>query len=330
MIEVSGLTKVFRGEKKSTFTALDHLSFTVEEGDIFGFLGPNGAGKTTTIQILATILPPTSGRIKMDGIPLERSPLAIKKRIGIMPENPGFYPHLTARENLVYHAQFYGIGQVKAARKADELLSFVGLEDAAERRPGVFSFGMRKRLALATALINDPKILLLDEPTVGLDPRGMHLIHEIVKNLQKQGITTFYSSHILPEVEVLCNRVAIINNGKLIVVDTIENLKETLGALGVRGVSIHCPPIDEKITDGLTQFGKIERTDRGIDIAFKEGSTRQNISSINKVLVENDIEVFAMVPKEPSLEEIFLKLTSKEATEPKTDADKEKVPTKDK
>jgi ABC-2 type transport system ATP-binding protein len=219
IIRVDNLVKKYNGH-----TALDDLDFTVEDGDIFGFLGPNGAGKTTTIRILTTILKADSGAVMIDGHNIFKEPMAVKKIINALPESSGTYEWMTAGEYLEFFTRLY---EAKPSQGGiDTLLVTVGLQGKEKQAIRSFSRGMKQRLGIARALINRPKLLFLDEPTNGLDPQGRKDIHDLLINLnRKQGTTVFLSTHLLDDVERLCNRIAIINYGKIVRVGEMDRLK---------------------------------------------------------------------------------------------------------
>lgn len=203
--------------------AVDSLDFTVERGEIFGFLGPNGAGKSTTINLLLDYVHPTSGESYILGYDSQTETNEIRKRIGILPDNTGLYNRLTARE----HVEF-AIDSKNSDDSADELLSRVGLEDAMNRKAGGFSKGMAQRLSLAIALVDSPELLILDEPSSGLDPHGVRQMREIINQERDRGATVFFSSHILSQVEAICDRVGIMNSGSLIAENSIDGLRQSL------------------------------------------------------------------------------------------------------
>jgi len=207
MIECKNLTKDYDG-----FKALENLNLTVYKGEIFAFIGPNGAGKTTTMNILVGLIEPTEGDAVINGYSIVKNPIEVKKSMGFLPENVFLYPSLTARENVRYIADLNGGANEE---KIDEVLDLTGLQNAKDRKAGQFSKGMRQRLGIACVLVKNPKVIFLDEPTSGLDPTGKFELQNLLKNLSKKGITIFYSSHILGEVEDIATRVGILNRGKL-------------------------------------------------------------------------------------------------------------------
>ncbi len=215
VIEIEDLTKDFRVGfwRKRPVRALDQLSLSVERGEVFGFVGPNGAGKTTTLKLLMHLLHPTSGSARILGEPVDS--VSVRSRIGYLPENPYFYDHLTAEEFLSYLGSLFGIRQPALRRKVSALLERVGLAESHNLQLRKFSKGMVQRIGVAQAIINDPEVVFLDEPMSGLDPLGRREVRDVIVSLKARGVTVFFSSHILPDVEVLCDRVAILNKGTL-------------------------------------------------------------------------------------------------------------------
>jgi len=223
LIEVRGLTK-----KYGTFTAVDDISFTVEKGQILGFLGPNGAGKTTTMRILTGYLPPTSGTALVAGYDVQEQSMEVRRRIGYLPESPPLYNDMTVREYVDFCAALKGVPRNKRAEAVSATLEQCGLEDRVNQLIGTLSKGYRQRTGLAQALVHDPEVLILDEPTIGLDPAQIIEIRELIKGLAGNH-TVILSTHILPEVSVTCQAVAIIHQGKLCAADSLENLTRVHG-----------------------------------------------------------------------------------------------------
>jgi len=220
VVETHELTKVYGRHK-----AVDCLTFEVEQGEVFGFLGPNGSGKTTTILMLLGLTEPTSGSCRVLGFDPVRQPLQVKQRVGCMPENVGFYDDMTARQNLQYVARLNSLPQQQAKTRIDKALEKVKLADVADKLVGAYSRGMRQRLGVAEMLIKDPKLVILDEPTLGLDPEGINSMLELIRFLsQEEKKTILLCSHLLQQTQQVCDRVGILNEGRLVAKGTIEEL----------------------------------------------------------------------------------------------------------
>jgi ABC-2 type transport system ATP-binding protein len=225
IIEVKELTKIFNGD----LTAVDNISFTVEEGEIFGFLGPNGAGKTTTLNMLATILRPTSGTATVNGFDIHENPDAVRRSIGFVFQDPTLDIELTGRENLDFHGRLYGLSKKEREERIAEILEVVQLTDRADAFVKTYSGGMKRRLEIARGLLHYPKVLFLDEPTLGLDPQTRRAIWDYIQKLnQEQNVTIILTTHYTEEADHLCNRIQIIDFGKIVALDTTDNLKARL------------------------------------------------------------------------------------------------------
>jgi ABC-2 type transport system ATP-binding protein len=226
IIETQELTKRY-----DTQIAVDHLTLQIREGEVFGFLGPNGAGKTTTLLMFLGLTEPTSGKVRICGFDPRREPLRVKEKVGFLPENVGFYDDMDARENLRYVARLNRIPDEISARSIEELLIVVGLFEEAGKKVGLYSKGMRQRLGIAEVLIKEPKLVFLDEPTIGLDPDGTNRMLDLVQSLSREkNITVFLSSHLLDQVQRICDRVGIMIKGHLVAVGPIQELaRDKLG-----------------------------------------------------------------------------------------------------
>ena len=220
MIELKNIIK-----KYADFTAVDNLNLFIPKGEIFGFIGPNGAGKTTTIMMLGGILSPSSGRVSIDGIFMDEYPEKAKQKIGFIPDRPYLYEKLTGMEFLRFTAALYNVDEKIFQKKAEEQLGIFSLSDWLNELIESYSHGMKQRLIMASALLHDPEVIIVDEPTVGLDPAAVKMLKELFKNLAKSGITIFMSTHTLKVAEDICNRIGIIRKGKLIATGTAEDLK---------------------------------------------------------------------------------------------------------
>jgi len=288
-------------EKKfKSVSAVDNLNLAVPEGSIYGFLGPNGAGKTTTIRMILGLASPTRGKVNVFGKNVAKNRKEILKDIGALVENPSFYSNLTAEENLEVIGVVLGIKK----ERIREVLEIVGLERTKKKKVGKFSLGMKQRLALAFALLNNPKLLILDEPTNGLDPKGIIEMRNLIKSLPEKGVTVFLSSHMLSEVELIANHIGIINNGKLLFQGTLKELREKQEI----DISLRVDDIAgaKKL---LTKSGyKCEDDDGMISIKVENG---EKGAEINSLLVSSGIKVFSLFPKVSNLEDIFVNLTNK-------------------
>jgi len=217
---VEGLTKVFRGQ-----TAVDHLSFRVARGRFFGFLGPNGAGKSTTIKMLTGLLRPTAGDAVVEGVRLSQDLLGVKRVIGILPEELPLYERLTGEEYLQFAGRMYGLPRAETGRRAVELLEFLSLADDRGKLVADFSQGMKKKLALAAALIHNPRVLFLDEPLNGIDPVSGRVVTDLLRRMTAKGVTLFFTTHVLDVVERLCDEVAVIDRGRIVAQGTIDDIR---------------------------------------------------------------------------------------------------------
>jgi len=258
MIKVAGLTKRF-----GTFTAVDEISFDVDAGEIFAFLGPNGAGKTTTIKMLTTLLAPTSGQLEIDGLDPRSHAMEVRKRFGIVFQDPSLDSELTAEENMELHGIFYHVPRKLRLERTEQLLRLFELWDRRKGRVKVFSGGMRRRLEIARGLLHTPKILFLDEPTLGLDPQTRNQLWTHVKNLnESEGVTVFLTTHYMDEAERVAQRIAVIDHGKIVAQDSPEGLKRSTNTDSLEGafLSLTGATIREEAansTDQMRQFAKM-------------------------------------------------------------------------
>lgn len=303
MIEVKNLRKVYRN-----IVALDGISFKIERGEIFAFLGPNGAGKTTTMNILMGFIFPDSGEVKIFGRDVVKDGKIIRKKIGFLPEELGFYETLTAYENMDFYARLFGIPKKDREKKILDLLEMVGLLDRKDSKVGEYSHGMKQRLGIAQSLINEPELLIYDEPTSGLDPRASYEIRNLIKELVKEGTTLFLSSHLLHEVQQICNTVAIINKGKLVRKDEIKNLINEIKGKGII-VKIKCLNLNEDIIESVKKINGVEDLKVLKDMLIVRVRDEKVTAEINSAIVKAGGKITKMEEKTPNLEEIFLKLT---------------------
>jgi len=299
------LSKVFDKE----IVAVDNISFHVKEGEIFGFLGPNGAGKTTTIKVLTTLLQPTNGQVNIATFDVRKKPDSVRSSIGIVPQALTLDDDLKGMANLLLSAKLYHVPDKIAKERADELLKLVGLKDAAERDVSTYSGGMRKRLELIIGLIHNPKVLFLDEPTLGLDIQTRSVIWDYLKKLNKEnGLTIFITTHYLEEADLLCDRIAIIDQGKILVEDTPSNLKQKLG-----GDMIEISVDDNvKAKELISEFSSVEKIDMvGQKLRIKTKKGDEVLPSILEICKANKINVKTVALSKPSLDEVFLEYTGR-------------------
>jgi len=306
VINVQNLTKRF-----GSFTAVDNINFQVREGEIFGFLGPNGAGKTTTIKMLTSILKPNDGAVQISGHDIVKDAINAKKIIGFMPDVPGFYEEMKAEDVLRFYAEFYAISKGKREKKIADLLDMMKLTEFKKKKVKTYSRGMRQKLGLCTALLNDPEILILDEPTIGLDPQAIHFFRKMFTNLNKQGVTIFLSSHILSEVQAICNRVGIINKGAIVAVDSISELSKKVMEKKNRKVFFTVEALSSKAEEAIQQLPgiiqiKVNETRDVLEIEMKPGM--DDVPLINETLVGHKVRVKSITVQEVNLEDIFLSL----------------------
>ncbi|NQS89048.1 ABC transporter ATP-binding protein [Patescibacteria group bacterium] len=303
MIRTENLTKEYDG-----FKAVNNLTLQVEKGEIYGFLGPNGAGKTTTILMLLGILKPTRGKIYLMGEELKKNPLKIKKRIGVVSEKQFIYKEMSAQEYLNFFADLYKVENKE--KRIDELLSAVNLLEIKKRKLGAFSRGMQQKLGFVRALLHNPEILLLDEPVSGLDPTGIKQIRDLIKEENERGKTVFISSHLLSEVERLCDKVGIINKGKLLAEDTMDNLKARLSDFVELEVEVS--KIKKEIVDVLSSFKFVkELKTRGNLLNLRVASNKDYRAQISQAITQQKGIVLGIKKKEMSLEDAFITITQK-------------------
>jgi len=303
MIRTQNLLK-----KYNEFKAVDNLSLEVKEGEIYGFLGPNGAGKTTTILMLLGILKPTQGEVYLFGQNITKDFLSIKKKMGVVSEKQYLYKEMTAGEYLNFFADLYGVKNRK--KKIDQLLEAVNLLEVRNRKLGAFSRGMQQKLGFARALLHDPQLLLLDEPVSGLDPTGIKQIRDLIEQENKKGKTIFISSHLLSEVERLCGKVGIINKGRLLAEDTMDNLRKRL--TDVVELEIELTEAKKEIIDTLTAFDFIKGLKREKNLlTIKVKTDKDYRAQISEAISQQRGVVLGIKKKEMSLEEAFITITEK-------------------
>jgi len=309
MIEVQNLTKTFNGK-----TVLKNVSFEVKEGEIFGYLGPNGAGKTTTLRIILGLLNPTSGNAFVMGqnLGLDENE-ALRNKVGVLLEDDGVYDRLSAYENLDYYAQLYGLSdRIERKRRIRELLDYVGLSDRINDKVGRFSKGMRRKLALARAIVHKPEVLFLDEPSSGLDPEAQIMVRDLILQLSEEmGVTIFLNSHDLDEVQRICTKIAILQSGEIKAHDTVKNLREKMDKPRVE-ITLSDSKDAEKALNILNSLDFVsvsdcERDDSRITAVIRN----EKSSTILSVLMRNGIVVEEIKWVTKSLEDVYLDIVQK-------------------
>jgi ABC-2 type transport system ATP-binding protein len=303
MLEVRNLRKDY-----GRTPALAGISFTVGTGDIFGLLGPNGAGKTTLMSIASGLLDPTAGQIFLDGREFHRRDRDLRRIIGIVPQDLAIYTELTARENLRFFGQLYSIETGELEARVDRILASIGLADRADQRAGTFSGGMKRRLNLGASLVHEPKILLLDEPTTGVDPQSRNHIFEEVRRLNASGITIVYTSHYMEEVQALCPRVGIIDHGKLIACDALPALLSTLSSR----LRFSARALPETSLSRLKSLDGVRVTTPDAQtVEIECADVKRTLLHVVSILTEEQVEMTSLETQEPNLEHVFLHLTGR-------------------
>jgi len=306
LVEVKDLSKAY-GDTR----AVDGISFEIHEGEIFGLLGPNGAGKTTTINVLCTYTEPTDGQVFIDGIDVVVEPERVKRIIGVVPQDIALYPDLNAVENLRFFGRMYDIPKARLEQRIGELLELVGLTEHARRRVEHYSGGMKRRLNLAVGLLSEPRFLMLDEPTVGVDPQSRNAIFENIQALNRQGLTILYTTHYMEEAELLCHRVAIMDEGRIIALDTPQNLINTLGT-GIIHIGIR-DDVDDEMLARLRALPRVKAVVRRDNtLAFETVDAQRALLEIIGLFNETDTPMTSLEILEPNLESVFIQLTGKQ------------------
>ena len=303
MIETKGLTKHY-----GDLTAVAELDLLIRAGDIFGFIGPNGAGKTTTMRILATLLEPSSGTASIDGLDVRKKGKHVRRLVGYMPDFMGVYDDLKVFEYLEFFAAAFGIERKKRKAIVDGVLELTDLQTKQAFTVDSLSRGMQQRLGLARVLIHDPKVLILDEPASGLDPRARIEIRELLRELKKMGKTIMISSHILSELEEICDHVGIIESGQLVFSGTLDEIRHQLGIHNKARVRI-AENYDRAIEllSALPQIEDVKRVGEELSVIFKEGQSSDGL--IARTLVHGGVNLISLVPEQVKLDDAFLELT---------------------
>ncbi|EPY05842.1 ABC transporter, ATP-binding protein [Paenibacillus alvei TS-15] len=305
VLEIRGLTKKF-----GDFIAVDNMSLSIREGEIFGFLGSNGAGKSTTINMVSSLLRPTGGEIRILEKDIMKHSRFAKMNLGVVPQDLAIYEDMTAYENVSFFAGLYGLRGTELKERTEEALTFVGLGDKAKSFPKNFSGGMKRRLNIACAIAHKPKLIIMDEPTVGIDPQSRNYILTSVRKLNESGCTIIYTSHYMEEVEEICSRIAIVDHGKIIAEGTKEQLKSTV--TDVKEVRIELKLAQGGESESLKTIPGVRNVlqDEQV-IRIQSDAAVDNLNRILKQLMDNGKEIRAVEEQEPNLETVFLTLTGR-------------------
>jgi len=307
ILEVKDLIK-----KYGDFTAVKGISFDIKEREIFGLLGPNGAGKTTTISMLSTLYAPTSGEATIGGHSVTKEPMAVRNLIGVVPQELALYDDLSARENLVFWGQMYGLSGKTLKVRVDEVLEQIGLTDKARNRVKTYSGGMKRRVNIGVGLLHKPSLLFMDEPTVGIDPQSRRAILDSVKALNQQGMTVLYTTHYMEEAEELSDRVGIIDHGELIAMGTQAELNRQVGEKDTLVLHIDDNQNGEALAAAVRQIRgvlKADITDHTVAVIAQEAE--EIMAPVITTANELGIKIRSVDIQEPNLEAVFLSLTGR-------------------
>ncbi|MGL5415769.1 MAG: ABC transporter ATP-binding protein [Clostridium sp.] len=304
-IKIEGLGKSF-----GDFVAVDSITIDIREGEIYGLLGPNGAGKSTTIGIICGLLKPSKGKISILDIDVTKNMKNMNRKIGLVPQEIALYGDLTAYENLKFFGELYGLRGKELAEKISEVLEFIGLTDVKNKKANEFSGGMKRRLNIGCALVHSPKIVIMDEPTVGIDPQSRNHILDSVRKLNEKGVTIVYTTHYMEEIEAICSKIAIIDKGRVIAEGTKEDLKNTIS--DTKTLSLTLSSINEIKVDELESISGVVKV--SIDGNTLEISSSKEINNLNRIIEyigHKNAEIINIEQKEVTLETVFLALTGR-------------------
>ena len=307
ILEVQNLAKNY-----GDFTAVKGITFDIKEGEIFSLLGPNGAGKTTTISMLSTLYTPTSGDAIIGGHSISKDPMSVKKIIGVVPQELALYEDLTAKENLIFWGQMYGLSGRALNSRVDEVLEQIGLVDKAKNRVKTYSGGMKRRVNIGVGLLHKPRLLFMDEPTVGIDPQSRRAILDTVKDLNQQGMTVLYTTHYMEEAAELSNRVGIIDHGELIALGTQAELTKQVGQTDTLILHISENEDSETLANSMKGMQDVlEANASDHEVSIITPSAENVLASVVSKANERGIKIRSIDIREPNLEAVFLNLTGR-------------------
>ncbi len=305
LLQISNLQKYYKD-----VNAVDSISFDVKKGEVFGLLGPNGAGKSTTISMISTLIKPTSGQITYNGESILENPKAIQQKLGVVPQEIALYPSLSGYENLKFWGHSYGLRGNELKNRIAEVAEIIGLKDRLKKKIEKYSGGMKRRINIGAALLHKPELLIMDEPTVGIDPQSRNHILETVLELNKQGMTIIYTSHYMEEVEFLCSRISIMDKGEIIASGTQEELIEIVK--GQKKINLKFDRITKELTEKINSISYVQNIDTQDEEMVLATQNGDNIFKdlISKVS-ETDSNILSIDIKKPNLEAVFLHLTGR-------------------
>lgn len=304
-IKVENLVKKYESN-----TAVSGISMGIEKGELFGLLGPNGAGKSTTIAMISGLLQPTTGNIYINGIDIEKKPMEGKKLLGLVPQDIALYPTLTAKENLEFWGKMYNLRGKELKKRVEEVLEIAGLSDRKNERIEKYSGGMKRRINIGAALLHKPEILIMDEPTVGIDPQSRNHILDTVKMLNEEGMTVIYTSHYMEEVEFLCDKIGIIDHGKLLAFGEKEELKRSI--INFDKIELQLSSITPSVKERINGLEHVQSIDiDGSKVTINSSESEKLLVNILSALAKMSIKVLSVKIQEPNLESVFLNLTGR-------------------
>jgi len=322
LLVVENLVKTYPGRRKSpAVEAVRGISFSVEKGEFFGLLGPNGAGKSTTLGCISTLVQPTSGRVVVDGVDVSRSPSAAKHRIAVVPQSRNLDHDLTVREVLIFHGRYFGLPAAEREARADRLLDELQVTEKAHAKPSTLSGGQQQRVMIARALMHDPQLVLLDEPTTGLDPQARRVLWETLRSLHARGVTFILTTHYMEEADRLCQRLAVVDHGRILTLDTPAALKKTLPGAQVLDLWVRAPqPLAPRLREiaGVSNLEPVavEGDDEGLErLRLFVDPADGLLDRVLHTVREGGADLHHVNLAQPSLEDVYIHLTGKELRE---------------